>query len=98
MPGRVLDVTAYTTLDYVEVSVHGSNWSEEGTTVLDVRTSKDDPDTVALDLELDSTAVAHVKPHAQSVSLTNEQPWRLVKAPEEAIEGDRNKRPARLRG
>lgn len=96
MAGRLLDVTAYTTLDYVEASAYSSDWSENGTAVLDVRTPKDTPETVALDLELDPTAVDAVESHAHSVSLTTEQAETLIAALKTAIEDDGSDRPARL--
>ena len=98
MAGRVLDVTAYTTLDFVEAATRGDGWREEGTAVLDVRSPADDPDTVVLDFEPDPASVDRVDPHAHSVSLTTERARTLVEALEDAIEDEGSERPRRLRG
>ncbi|WP_435179133.1 DUF6360 family protein [Halorussus sp. AFM4] len=97
MAGRVLDVTAYTTLDLVEAATRGDGWREEGCAVLDVRSLADDPDTVVLDFEPDPTSVDRVEPHAHSVSLTADQARSLVEALEDAIEAEGSDRPRRLR-
>jgi hypothetical protein len=98
MPGRVLDVTAHTTLDFVEASAHGPDWENEGTGVLDVRTPKGDPDRVVVELELDPTAAEDVEPHADSVRLTAEQARDLADALSEAADADGSDRPRRLGG
>ncbi|NHN58354.1 MULTISPECIES: DUF6360 family protein [Halorussus] len=98
MAGRVLDVTAYTTLDFVEAATRGDGWREEGTAVLDVRSPVEEPDTVVLDFEPDPASVERVEPHAHSVSLTADQARTLVEALEEAIDDEGSERPRRLRG
>jgi hypothetical protein len=97
MQGRILDVTADTTLDFVDGSARGLGWRDEGAAVLDVTPDGDDPDRVTLSVELDPGAVEHVDPHADSVSLTGEQARRLASALEAAVEADPN-RSARSRG
>jgi hypothetical protein len=98
MPGRVLDVTAHTTLDYVDTTVRGPDWTDEGAGVLDVRTPKDDPDGVVVELELDPTAAEHVDPHADSVRLTAEQARDLADALIAEADAEESDRPRRLGG
>jgi len=98
MAGRVLDVTAHTTLDYVDGSIRGADWREDGAGVLDVYTPESDPDSVAVAFELDPTATGRVDPHADEVTLTSEQARTLRDALDEAIGPDGSDRPRRLRG
>ena len=98
MAGRVLDVTSYTTLEYVEASLLGPDWEGEGVGVLDVTTPNDDPDAVVVEFELDPTATEAVAPHADRMRLTREQARDLQAALEEEIESDGGSRPRRLQG
>lgn len=96
MAGRVLDVTAHTTLDYVEASARGPGWKDEGAGIVDVRTPKDESDAVALEFELDPTAVEGAEPHADRVTLTAEQARELAEALSAEAEADGSDRPRRL--
>jgi len=41
MSHRVLDVTAYTTFDYLQGAASGVDWEEEGIVVLDIESDED---------------------------------------------------------
>jgi len=83
MSQRILDVTANTTLDFVDAAAHGPGWRDEGAAVLDVRTPTEEPERVTLDLELDPTIQEHTTAHAETVSLTAEQARTVASALEE---------------
>ena len=70
---RLLDVTAYTTFDYLDADAVGHDWTDESVAVLDVATPRDAPVTVRLAVELDATDLDHVAAHADRVTLTPAQ-------------------------
>ena len=57
MERRILDVTSYTTFDYVETTLLGPDWAERSPAVLDVSSPDEtddlDPETVTLSVEVD---------------------------------------------
>jgi len=68
MRRRLLDVTAYTTFDFVDAELRGADWTDAGAAVVDV-TTPDAGDEVHLDVEMDPEACEHVEPHAERIKL-----------------------------
>ncbi len=85
MRHRIMDVTAKTTLAHAPASVHGLDWVDDATAVVDVGAAEDPP-AVRLDLELDPTDLDHVDPHAETVRLTPTQARSLADALTEAAD------------
>ena len=77
MHRRILDVTSYTTLDYVETSLLGPDWTARSPAVLDVSTPDEnedlDPATVTLSLEVDPVDATDGERRATRVELTPAQ-------------------------
>ena len=71
MVDRIMRVNAYTTFDLLEGRVEGHGFEESAYTVLNVSTdTREDPDAVEVQLEMDNTEVDAVEPHADTVTLT----------------------------
>lgn len=71
MADRILTVNAYTTFDLLEGVAEGHGWEEEALAVLNVTTdSREDPDAVELQAELDNTDLDELTPHADRISLS----------------------------
>lgn len=70
MADRILSVNAYTTFDLLDGRVEGHGFEEEALAVLNVKTPRNDPDHVKLQLELDNTQLSEVPPHADHVTLS----------------------------
>jgi hypothetical protein len=70
MADRVLKVNAFTTFDLLDASVEGHGFEEAAFATLNVRTAREDPEEVTLELELDNTQLDNVPPHADRVSLS----------------------------
>mgnify|MGYP000044190988 CR=1 FL=1 len=73
MPIRLLDVTAYTTFDFVSGRAVGPDWSDESAAVVDVDRADEAPESVRLRMEFDGSDLEHVAPHADHLSLSPEQ-------------------------
>jgi len=77
MRRRILDVTSYTTLDYVETSLLGPDWTARSPAVLDVSAPDEngdlDPETVTLSLEVDPVDATDSERQATRVELTPAQ-------------------------
>jgi hypothetical protein len=76
MRRRLLDVTAYTTLDFVDASAYGIDWTEDAPAVVDVDTPDDHEegaDVVRLSVELDGTQLEEVTPHVDRLELSPAQ-------------------------
>jgi hypothetical protein len=73
MADRVLKVNAFTTFDLLDASVEGHGFTEEAFATLDVRTAREDPEAVSLELELDNTQLESVPPHADRVTLSADE-------------------------
>jgi hypothetical protein len=87
-----LDVTAYTTFDYLEGSVSGIDWQEDGIVVLDVE-SDEEAGVVRLSTELDPTDLDRLDQHADHVELFPDQARTLASKLREAadrVEEDAN--------
>lgn len=71
---RLLDVTAYTTLDFVEARVEGRGWTDRavGVANVDVRGEEPsgEPTAVTLSLELDDADVEAIPQHATRLDLS----------------------------
>jgi hypothetical protein len=79
MVDRILKVNAYTTFDLLDAEVEGHGFSEEALAVLNVTTdSREDPDQVEIQLELDNTELSAVPAHADTVSLSAAQARELA--------------------
>ena len=71
MVDRIMTVNAYTTFDLLEGRVEGHGFTEEAYTVLNVSTdTREDPDAVEVQLEMDNTEIDAVEPHADTVTLS----------------------------
>ena len=71
MVDRIMRVNAYTTFDLLEGRVEGHGFEEDAYAVLNVSTdTREDPDAVEVQLEMDNTEVDAVEPHADTVSLS----------------------------
>jgi hypothetical protein len=76
MRRRLLDVTAYTTLDFVDASALGVDWTDEAPAVVDVDVPDEHEDAagvVRLSVELDGTRLDRVTPHVDRLSLSPAQ-------------------------
>jgi hypothetical protein len=79
MVDRILKVNAYTTFDLLDGVVEGHGFDEEALAVLNVTTdSRDDPDYVELQVEMDNTDLDEVTPHADKVELSADQARELA--------------------
>jgi hypothetical protein len=70
MDRRLLDVTAYTTFDFVPAQAQGADWLEEAVAVLDADVPDHDPERVELSLELDPSDLDRLDHHADIVKLS----------------------------
>ena len=70
MADRVLKVNAFTTFDLLDARLEGHGFEEEAFATLNVRTAREDPEEISLDLELDNTQLDSVPAHADRVSLS----------------------------
>lgn len=73
MRRRILDVTAYTTLDFVGARALGADWNEETAAVVnvDIPDREDgNPEVIQLSLELDGTGLEQVPPHVDQLDLS----------------------------
>jgi hypothetical protein len=71
MVDRIMTVNAYTTFDLLEGRVEGHGFTEDAYTVLNVSTdTREDPDAVEVQLEMDNTEIDAVEPHADTVTLS----------------------------
>ena len=70
MADRVLKVNAFTTFDLLDGSVEGHGFTEEAFATLNVRTAREAPEAITLELELDNTELESVPPHADRVTLS----------------------------
>ncbi|WEL22772.1 DUF6360 family protein [Halorhabdus sp. BNX81] len=70
MADRVLKVNAFTTFDLLAGSVEGHGFAEEAFATLNVRTARENPEDVTLELELDNVELDSVPAHADRVTLS----------------------------
>ncbi|MXR51575.1 hypothetical protein GRX03_08155 [Halovenus sp. WSH3] len=85
MSHRVLDVTAYTTFDYLQGGASGLDWDEDGIVVLNVE-SDEEEGVVRLSTELDPTDVQRLDQHADHVELFPDQARTLASTLREAAD------------
>ena len=85
MSHRVLDVTAYTTFDYLQGGASGIDWAEDGVVVLDVNPDEQNG-IVRLSTELDPTDVDRLDQHADHVELFPDQARTLASTLREAAD------------
>jgi len=86
MKSRLLDVTAYTTFDFVPAQAMGDDWFEEAIAVLDASVPEHDPDCVELSLELDPSDLDNLDHHADIVKLTPSEARELAAALQDAAD------------
>lgn len=77
MSRRILDVNAYTTLDFAEGVVEQLDGREEAIAVVNATHPRDGPDHVELQVEMDATDV-DLPAHADTVQLTPAQARELA--------------------
>jgi len=73
MADRVLKVNAFTTFDLLDASVEGHGFEEGAFATLNVRTAREAPEAITLELELDNTELESVPPHADRVTLSADE-------------------------
>ncbi|PGF16209.1 hypothetical protein CP556_08855 [Natrinema sp. CBA1119] len=73
MSDRLMSVTAYTTLDYVEGKAVGETFEWESVAVVNATADREDPDSVRFQFELDNLAEEHLPKHMDELELTPEQ-------------------------
>ncbi|MFB6087575.1 MAG: DUF6360 family protein [Haloarculaceae archaeon] len=79
MADRILKVNAYTTFDLLDGEVRGHGFTEQALAVLNATTdSREDPDHVELQVEMDNTDLSEVPPHADVVELSPDQARELA--------------------
>ncbi len=85
MSQRVLQVTAYTTFDYLQGEVTGIDWKNEGITVLDVDAVEEEGH-VKLSMELDPMDLERVEQHADHAKLYPDEARTLASTLREAAD------------
>ncbi|RCU47185.1 hypothetical protein DU504_07660 [Haloplanus salinus] len=78
MADRVLKVNAFTTFDLLDGAVEGHGFEEGAFATLNVRTAREAPEEITLELELDNTELESVPPHADRVTLSAAEAERLA--------------------
>ena len=79
MSDRILKVNAYTTFDLLDGVVEGHGFDEQALAVLNVTTdTRDDPNHVELQIEMDNTDLDEVTAHADTVELSADQARELA--------------------
>ncbi len=79
MADRILKVNAFTTFDLLDGVAEGHGFEDEALSVLNVTTdTRDDPDHVELQVELDNTDLSEIQPHADRVELSADQARELA--------------------
>ncbi len=78
MSQRLISVTAYTTLDYVEAVTKGLDFERESVGVANATSDRDDPDCVEFQLELDNVTEEHLPQHMDTLELTPDQARELA--------------------
>jgi hypothetical protein len=73
MADRVMKVNAFTTFDLLDATVEGHGFEEEAFATLNVRTAREAPEEITLELELDNTELENVPPHADRVTLSADE-------------------------
>ncbi|QSX00453.1 DUF6360 family protein [Haloterrigena alkaliphila] len=73
MSNRLISVTGWTTLDYVEAVATGQDFEWESVAVVNATADRDDPDCVHLQLELDNRSEEHLPQHMTDLELAPEQ-------------------------
>jgi hypothetical protein len=69
MTDRIMKVNAYTTFTLLDGQVEGHEFRERALATLDVRTPRQNPEAITLEVELDTSQSSTLPVHAESVSL-----------------------------
>ncbi|MFC7228932.1 DUF6360 family protein [Salinirubellus salinus] len=83
MADRIMRVNAYTTLDLLDGTAEGHDFTDEAYATLNVTAPLRNPDHLTLQLELDNTQLSNLPAHADTVTLTPEQARTLAAELEE---------------
>jgi hypothetical protein len=86
MADRVMKVNAFTTFDLLDASVEGHGFEEEAFATLNVRTAREAPEEITLELELDNTELESVPAHADRVTLSADEARTLATELQKAAE------------
>lgn len=78
MPNRLLSVTGYTTLDYVDAVATGYEFEFESVAVVNATTDRKEPDDVQLQVELDNRTEEHFPAHKVELQLDPKQARELA--------------------
>ncbi len=73
MSKRLLSVTAYTTLEYVETTAIGETFEWDSIAVVNATADDEEPTAVQLQLELDNITEEHLPKHMLDMELTPDQ-------------------------
>lgn len=73
MSNRLISVTGYTTLDYVDAVAKGETFQWESVGVVNATTDRDAPDRVRLQVELDNATEEFLPKHMTELELTPDQ-------------------------
>ncbi|AEH38004.1 DUF6360 family protein [Halopiger xanaduensis] len=73
MSNRLISVTGYTTLDYVDAVAEGETFEWESIAVVNATTDREAPDRVRLQVELDNATEEHLPKHMTELELTPDQ-------------------------
>ncbi|RKD95997.1 DUF6360 family protein [Halopiger aswanensis] len=73
MSNRLISVTGYTTLDYVDAVAKGETFEWESVAVVNATTDREAPDRVRLQVELDNATEEHLPKHTAELELTSGQ-------------------------
>jgi hypothetical protein len=83
MADRIMRVNAYTTLDLLDGTAEGHDFTDEAYATLNVTSPRQNPDHLTLQVELDNTQLSNLPAHADTVTLTPEQARKLASELEE---------------
>ena len=86
MADRVMKVNAFTTFDLLDASVEGHGFEEGAFATLNVRTARETPEEITLELELDNTELESVPAHADRVTLSADEARTLATELQKAAE------------
>jgi hypothetical protein len=73
MSDRLLSVTGYTTLDYVEGKAVGEAFEWESVGVVNATADREDPEAIRIQFELDNLSEEHLPKHMTEFELTPDQ-------------------------
>lgn len=78
MADRIMRVNAYTTLDLLDGTAQGHDFTDEAYATLNVTSPRKNPDHLTLQVELDNTQLSNLPAHADTVTLDPDQARKLA--------------------